>query len=52
MKKKSWKKWLFRLVYLLVAAAILWAGWFFGVKPLIAKIKGVVITPQDIESVK
>lgn len=52
MKKKSWKKWLFRLVYLLVAAAILWAGWFFGVKPLIAKIKGDVITPQDIEPVK
>ncbi|MBP5430667.1 MAG: HlyD family efflux transporter periplasmic adaptor subunit [Elusimicrobiaceae bacterium] len=46
--KKHWKK----LVLVLVIVGVLTAGWFYGVKPLIAKIKGAVINPEDVVTVK
>ena len=46
--KKHWKK----FVFILILAGVLTAGWFYGVKPLIAKIKGQVINPDDIVTVK
>lgn len=42
-------KWTF--ITLLIAALV--AGiWFYGVKPLIAKLKGEVINPEDVATVK
>lgn len=36
----------------LLAAALLAAAWFYGAKPLIAKLKGEVINPDDVVEVK
>ena len=46
--KKHWKK----LVWLAVLAGGLTAVWFYGVKPLIAKIRGEVINPEDVVTVE
>ncbi len=46
--KKHWQK----FVFILVLAGVLIAGWFFGVKPFIAKIKGQVINPGDVITVE
>ena len=46
--KKHWKK----FVFVAVLAGVLTAVWFYGAKPLIAKIKGQVINPDDIVTVK
>lgn len=45
--KRIWKPFLF----LLLAAGIISALWVWSIKPLIAKLKGDVILPQDITSV-
>jgi len=46
--KKHWKK----LLALLITAGVLTAGWFYFARPLIAKLKGQVIGPDDIVTVK
>jgi len=46
--KKHWKK----LLALIIIAGALTAGWFYFAKPLIAKLKGQVIGPDDIVTVK
>ena len=52
MIKRFWKKHWKKFVFVAVLAGVLTAGWFYGVKPLIAKIKGQVINPDDIVTVK
>ena len=46
--KRIWKP----VLFVLLAAGAAGALWFWGAKPLIAKIKGEVIQPKDITSVK
>ena len=46
--KKHWKK----LIYLLVLTGLLTIGWFYAVKPFIAKLKGEIINPDDIVTVE
>lgn len=48
MLKRIWKP----ILFLLQAAAVVAGVWMWGVKPLIAKLKGDVILPEDIVSVK
>ena len=50
--KKLWKKHWKKFVVVIVLAGVLSAGWFYGVKPLVAKIKGVAVDPKDIVTVK
>ena len=50
--KHSYKKYLKRTFILLLCLAILGAGWAYGVKPLMAKLRGEVIEEKDISSVK
>ncbi len=52
MKKSTLKKWGKRLLWLLVTLGVLALIWFYGVKPLIAKIKGDIILPEDLATVK
>lgn len=46
--KKKFFKW---TVLTLLVAGVLAGGWFYGIKPLIAKIKGDVIDPNDVVEV-
>lgn len=48
MKKKIFK-W---TIIILLTAGVLAGGWFCGIKPLIAKLKGDVIDPSDVVEVK
>ena len=50
--KRFWKKHWRKIVLAVTGACVLTAGWFYGVKPFIAKIKGAVISPADIVKVK
>ena len=52
MTKRFWKKHWKKFVFVAVLAGVLTAVWFYGAKPLIAKIKGQVINPDDIVTVK
>lgn len=52
MRKKTWKKYIKITIWSAIIAGISAGIWYYGAKPLIAKIKGNVITPQDIETVK
>lgn len=50
--KSFWKKHGKKFVFIVLLAGVLTAGWFYGVKPLIAKIKGQTINPADIVTVQ
>ena len=50
--KKFYKKYLKKILLILLCAAVAAAGWFYGVKPLLAKLRGETIDSKDIVSVK
>ncbi len=50
--KRLWKKHWKKLVFVLVLAGIGTAAWFYSIKPLVAKLKGQVVDPKDIVTVK
>ncbi len=49
---KNIKKHLKKIIILLLCIALAAAAWFYAFKPLIAKIKGEVVSPADIVSVE
>lgn len=50
--KRFWKKYGKKLVFVVILGGIMTLVWFYGVKPLIAKIRGQVINPNEIVTVK
>lgn len=50
--KHLWRKYGRKCVLVLVLLGFLVAGWFYGVSPLLAKLQGAVLNPDDIVTVK